>query len=356
MSEMDQYARYFTAGTKVGVGIPLPNAEIFRDWAVIRELDEDLVSLQLSRDQLPARVSLHVGQILEIRGGKEEAGFSVRAIIVSESYAKVLLLRLIGEIVSDELREFYRIDAFLPIKYYLSQEQNPEILEKQWEARRQERLNDELLQKQKRWDAVMYQAGEAELPRERLQEQETGDSPDEAWDSIIPLAANVSGGGLRIVAHQSFESGEYVLLEILVPHPRHVVDAVARVAFATPNNAAGAEREYFNTGLKFVFIDERDRDAIVSHISGVQLLRIRQLREKYLFRSTDAPDAREAGSEPARPGWRHILKICIIWLIMLGFIWGVVHYFRRYTADRPKNEIEEVFEDGIKKYREIQRK
>src|SRR5690242_19510753 len=107
---MDQYASFFSAGMKVRVGIPLPDAEIFLDWAVIHEVDEDLVSLQLSRDQLPVGVTLHEGQIVDLRGGKDDAAYSCRAIIVFEGRESRVLLRLIGEIVTDELREYYRID------------------------------------------------------------------------------------------------------------------------------------------------------------------------------------------------------------------------------------------------------
>jgi hypothetical protein len=348
MSDMEQYSRYFGVGMKVGVGIPLPNAEVFRDWAIIHELDEDLISLQLSRDQLPVRVTLHVGQILEVRGGPEDNGYSVRAIIVNQGYAKELLLRLIGEIVSDELREFYRIDAFLPIKYYLSHEQNPEILKEQWQARRKDRLNDELIRKQKRWDG-MYMGDDAELPHERHHDDQEDQEIDDAWDTIIPLAANISGGGVRILTHQGFENGEFVLLEILVPSPRRIVDAIVRVAFANQNYAAGTDREYFNTGLQFVFIDERDRDVIVNHISSVQLQRIRQLREKYLFRSVE-DDTVQATTSTV--GWQEVIKRIIIGLFMVGIILMLVNYFRHYAEDHPKNEIGEVFENGIKRYRD----
>ena len=104
MNDFENYANYFSVGMKVGVGIPLANAGVFRDWAIISEIDEDLVSLQLSRDQFPLNVSLHVGQILDLRGGKDDSGYSCRAIIVAESPVREILLRLIGEIVSDELR------------------------------------------------------------------------------------------------------------------------------------------------------------------------------------------------------------------------------------------------------------
>ncbi|MDA8429230.1 MAG: DUF5634 family protein [Geobacteraceae bacterium] len=355
MSEMDQYAGSFSTGMKVGVGIPLPNAEIFNDWAIIHEIDEDLVSLQLSRDQLPVRVTLHVGQILELRGGKEGNAYSCRAIIVSEGYAKELLLRLIGEIVSDELREFYRIDAFLPIKYYISQEQHPELLKKQWELRREQRFAHNLARRQRRWDSELID-GEAELPHEKRQEDAAsdGDQEDKTWDTIIPLAANISGGGLRIMTHQDFDYGEYVLLEILVPAPRRIVDAVVRVVFANRNYAAGDDHEYFNTGLQFVYIDERDRDSILNHISTVQLKRIRQLREKYLFRSPLDVDEEEARLSLPGITWQELAKTALIWAVMIAIVLVLIKYFKNYAIEHPPNEIGEVFDKAIKKYIEQQ--
>lgn len=350
MSDMDQYAGSFSAGMKVGVGIPLPNAEIFNDWAIIHEIDEDLVSLQLSRDQLPLRVALHVGQILELRAGKEGNAYSCRAIIVTEGHAKELLLRLIGEIVSDELREFYRIDAFLPIKYYISHEQHPEILKKQWEIRRAQRFAFDLARKQRRWDSEFVD-GAAELPQEKRQQGDTFDDDlDESWDTIIPLAANISGGGLRILTHQGFEHGEYVLLEIFVPSPRRIVDAVVRVVFANRNYAAGEDHKYFNAGLKFVFIDERDRDSIINHISTVQLLRNRQLREKYLFLSPLYADEEDTGQAEQGIKWADIGRKVLVWLVMIIIVLVLINYFKNYAIERPKNEIGVRFENELKKY------
>lgn len=353
MSDLDQYAGSFSIGMKVGVGIPLPNAEVFNDWAIIHDLDEDLVTLQLSRDQLPVRVSLHVGQILELRGGKEGNAYSCRAIIVSEGDAKELLLRLIGEIVSDELREFYRIDAFLPIKYYISQEQNPEILIKEWELRREQRFARDLARKQRRWDSEFVD-GTGELPQEKRQEEDSTDLLEASWDTIIPLAANVSGGGLRIMTHQGFEQGEYVLLEMLVPAPRRIVDVVVRVVFANRTQTAVEEQEYYNTALKFVFIDERDRDAIVNHIANVQLKRIRQLREKYLYRAAFDADEWEADQASAAINWRGLAKKVLIWACMIAIVLALVNYFSNYAVEHPKNEIGEVFENALKKYIEKQ--
>lgn len=353
MVEFDDYSRYFPPGSKVGVGIPLPTAEIFRDWAIIHEIDEDLITLQLSRDALPAEVSLDYGQILEIRGGREGAGYCCRAIIVSEGDDRELLLRLIGEVVSDELREFYRIDAFLPIKYYVSREQHADRLYHQWEERRERRLLADQERRQERWNSA-YVPPSADLPQEphRKREEEAVDEPsDDSWDTIIPLAANISGGGLRMITHQGFESGEYVLLEIMVPTPRLITDAVARVIFANPVPALGSRNEYFNTGLQFVYIDERDRDAIVKYISKVQLKRIRQLREKYIFREGDYPEEVDEARDTSFSS-RQLLVWVASSLFFLFVVGTLAVYFRHYVQDRPKGEIEQIFEGGLRKYLE----
>jgi len=351
MSDQDTYSSYYFEGMRVGVGIPMSNAQIFRHWAYIEELDEDLVTLQLSRDQLPVNVRLTVGQILELRGGRDDNGYSCRAIIVSEGYEQELLLRLIGEVVSDELREFYRIDAFLPVKYYITTEQNLGLLEKEWRARRQERIEHDAIKKQKHWDSRRI-AGAGSLPHEKHIPHDTLEN-DDSWDTIFPLAANISGGGIRIGTHQGFEENEFILLEILVPMPRRIIDVVARVIFANPVKTAGEPNGFYNTALQFVFIEEGDRDAIVSHISEVQLKRIRQLRETYLFRDEKIeippPVVKTLDFKTI------VMRIAIV-VILLVLTLTAVNFFRNYSKNRPKNEIEEIFEGGIKRYIEMQKK
>ena len=350
MSDMEHYASYFSVGMKVGVVIPMANAESFRDWAIIHELDEDLVTLQLSRDQLPESIHLHVGQILELRCGKEGEAYSCRAIIVSEGDASEVLLRLIGEIVTDELREFYRIDAFLPIKYYISKEQHPEVLESEWSTRRRQRLDDEMIRKQQRWESRLNVAG-SDLPQERHQmvPSDEGDELDPSWDSIIPLAANISGGGVRIIAHHNFTVGHYVPLEILVPSPRRIVEAVGKVMFSNRNAAMSGDRESYNVALKFIFIDERDRDAIVNHIAGIQLQRIRQLREHFSLRSNlDFEDT----TSGLTSGWKLFARKAVISIALVSAILLVYGYFQGYMTNPPKGEIAQTFEQGIKRYLE----
>lgn len=361
MNDIELYATNFPVGKKVGVGIPLPDAYVFRDWAIIHEIDEDLVTLQLSRDILPVGVSLKNGSVLELSSGDKENGYSCRAIVVSESAEKKLLLRLIGEIVSNELREFYRVDAYLPIKYFVSHEQNSDRLQSEWQKRREERLKIISDQKKQRWE-VKFQPersstsedalevpGDDEQPQDLNQPEEKSDS---SWDSIIPLAANISGGGLRIITHTGFAMGEYILLEIFVPSPERVVDVVGRVVFANRNFAAGNDHEYFNTGVQFVFLDESDRDAIVNYISTIQLKRIRQLRETYMYRWLSEDDLYDTSNKAlfGRPVTRNLLILLFIAIVSL-----LGSYFWNYAHEHPKGEIQRLFEDGVRKYREQQK-
>lgn len=290
-----EYTSSYFTGMRVEVAIPLPHAQELRDWAVIGEVDEDLVSLQLLSDTLADGVRLRIGQILTIQSESGGQAHSCCAFIVSKGYGRDLLLRLTGEIVSEELREFYRIDAFLPMKFYLLHDQNPANVKREWEKRCKRRLEEERIHELKRSEARREQLRAAEHAQEQaLEEGAASVGPDEAdaagrqkvepenspyhgsWGSVTSVAVNISAGGLKILTNQGFEKDEFLLLEIFVPSLACVVDIAARVVFSSRSDTAGDDGNAFNTGMQYVFIDERARFAVNSHISGVQLRRIRQ--------------------------------------------------------------------------------
>lgn len=367
MGEYDQYSEHFPRSMRVHVGIPVQGGSVFQDWAIIDAVTEDLVELQLSRDVLPADVRLTIGTILDIRGGKDDNAYSCRAIIVTEDSYRKILLRFIGEIVSDELREYYRIDAFLPIKYTITGTTSEYALKQDWQARRQARADAERERREQTktpWQRLMLPPEEKPAPETLeaaqpsladielpVEDDETPDgTSDHSWDDVIPLAANISGGGLRILSHHPFKVDDLIVLEIYVPtepEPK-IVDAVGKVVLCTQNIAASRQmqRDSYNTGIEFLFIDERDRDTIVSYISNVQLKRIRQLREQYLGRRDSAEQHELSDAERMR------LKIVqiVVSAIVLGFLaWSVI-YFSRYSQNRPQSEIERIFDQGFMEY------
>lgn len=370
MSDFEQYQRYFPVGAKVSVAIPMADGNSFTDWAVVHKNDEDLVSLQLSRDTLPSGVRLSVGTILDVRTGNETSGNSCRAIIVVEGLRREILLRMIGEVVSSELREFYRIDAFLPIRYFICEEQNEKLIKEAWQTKREARIAAERAEKEhekKTWQRILEGTALEELPQAELQtaeqqkggeqeqsqeqDQDTQDNQNREWNNLIPLAANISGGGIRFLIHHQFETNTLVPFEIYLPSepaPK-VIDAVCSVAFSTENQAASKQfgRKTYNTGLKFKFIEERDRDAIVSYISNVQLKRIRMMREQYLFRKTAEELEQDESQNYDGKGRVKAVIAAAIGLLMLIML---ISYFTNYSSNRPKNQIELIFEKGFTEY------
>lgn len=381
MSNLEHSTNGFSAGMKVEINIPLPYAKVFRDWAVIRKIDEGLLTLQLSRDLLPVGVWLRMGQILELRSNKDKSDCFCHAVVVSRGVAQELHLRLISGVTPDEPREFYRIDVVLPIKYYISRNQHPLSLERQWEDRRNKRQTREREVKKQQLEKLRQKnLSEARSDKQSIIrgnpsprswkigfDQVDSDLFYTAWDAVAPLAANISGGGLSLLTKHGFAADEFVLVEVLVPSPRRIVDAVARVVFSKPNGIAGEEQGCFNTGLQFVFLDENDRFAIVNYSNSVQLARIRQSHGfndlvTFDYANSARPERHDTVKEksgninhmdkPATYGLKHIIREAALLLLILSVVGMLSVFLSVAVAKLPQNEIAVTFENGIKEYLE----
>ncbi len=282
---------YYLPGMRVEVGIPMSDSKEFRDWGVVREIDDELISLQLSRDVLPAGLRLRVGQKVSIRS---ERDFKIRltnAFILSRGYDQELLLRLNREIPEDELREFYRIDSFIQVKLHNLDEQNPANVKTLWEERKEQRMKEERLRDLQRQAAEQEKLLSEETIRlQRLYSSVLEDGNDEdseedkedecelSWPDLVAAAVNISGGGIKIATDRKYDFDELVMLEMLVPSSRCIVDIVGRVVFSYQVEVDDYGRTWYYTGMQFVLIDESARFAIHNHISSLQLKRIRQLK------------------------------------------------------------------------------
>lgn len=372
-------SRYFV-GMKVEVGIPLPDTQTFRDWAIVNEIDQDLIALQLSRDMLPDGVSLRVGQALIVRSEREGQAHTCRSVIVSMGYDNDLLLRLTSEIFSGEMREFYRVDAFLPVTYQGVPGHALATAKRLWEARRMWRQDELRTRERRRLEARCERARLEERARELAltdgphsmvsaecaqhqgQEEIQNDLYDELLESAETLAVTISGGGLRISTTSEFNLDELILLEIFVPSSRQIVDVVARVVFLEHADATGKERPCFNVGMQFVYIDESGRCAINSHLSNLQLRRIRHFKGfadvEPLYDNTISKagthyasiaglDVSGQANDPGRLDGNLIFRQVGLGLFLACVISLAGHYFSGYAVHHPKNEIQTFFEKGI---------
>lgn len=351
MSEFEQYANYFTHGLKITVCFPMDNNELFRDWAIVETLEEDLITLQLSRDKLPFEVHLIAGVILDLRLVKNNMGFRCSGVFIGEPVAGKIQLRLTGDVGTSELREFFRIDAYLPFRYQSIEEQNLDVLIGMWRKRKQIRVADEAARRDvfnEKHRERLFRTVTGEFDAEG-RDQEINKQPDaeqfnpidETWDNINAIAVNLSAGGFKFVTTDVFKTDEHVLIEMFIPStPPRIMDSIARVVFINDNNSIKDDKEYFNVAFNFVLIDDRDRDAIVSHISRLESLRIRQSRQLPVY---DATRVKNSVS---------LLKMAI-WIALLAvLIYFICSYFYDYSKQNVDSGIEGTFGNAVRKYRQ----
>jgi hypothetical protein len=342
---MEPYNSGFTTGMKIEVKIPVPHAKAFFDWAVVEEVDGDRVSIRLSRDMLPEGVSLRVGQVLECHNSSDRRALAHQAILTGKGFEQQLQLRLIGQMAADERREFFRIDLFLPVRYQPCDSHNSYQLEKEWKQKQQERKNaDSILRRKCREEKREY------IPY------------DQSWHRVLPHGVTICGGGLSLVTDRHFQEDQYLQLEILIPSLPRVVEIVARVIFANRNYAAGKEREYYNVGMQFAFIEETDRSAIVNYITSVQTKRIRQMQglmEEPLYDPEKEPEldvnygrrksdlAGEDEQGVKKYNWKGFGLVVLVFLASCVFMLLVQHLmsYTRGSFNEMGKSIEKSFEE-----------
>ncbi len=255
--ELSGYALFFHAGQWVGVDIPLTDGRIFQVKALIQSLDHDLVVLHMSRDLHPEGACFHVGATFEIKLGRGLSGFRCRAIIVEENNGVLVPMRLVGDVISNDLREYFRIDIAIPLKYSIPALQDVDAAKDAWQ------------EKQGRVEAVA--AGDSIPPS--LQDDFTGLDP-------LPVVANLSGGGLRIRIFERLNPDTLVDLSLYLPSSAsRVIDVVGQVVYVNPIYLSNGTVDRYDTAMRYLFIDEKDRDAIIRYIFTVQTQQIAQIRE-----------------------------------------------------------------------------
>uniref|UniRef100_A0A831UBW5 PilZ domain-containing protein n=1 Tax=Geobacter metallireducens TaxID=28232 RepID=A0A831UBW5_GEOME len=321
--EFSDYQLYFGAGMRVEVRFPRGEEEPFRDDAVISLMVEDLVKLQLSREVLPHNVKADTGATIGIRGGKEGSAHRCSAMIVEDWDGTLLTARLIGTVVPDEMREYYRIETYIPLRYRLDTGASAEQIREQWHARR-------------------YPSPGAPKQSSFLVPETV---PSEEPVITAPLAANLSGSGIRIRIHEELPAGTLLPMDLYLQlDSLKTVPIVGEVVQVSPLHTREADAPLFSTALRFVCIDERDRDAVIKFISREQLARLRvHLGGNRSIESLDYESCSR----------RRILqhrRIVVGIVLLFAAIAAVLVFFR---LNGPKGEIEQTFEREMQKYREL---
>lgn len=323
------YARYFPKGQRVQLLLPTLSGTPFIEWASVFALLDDLLELRLSRDRLPSGVSLTLGTTLELKIIRDGTMYASRVLVVGEPDRELLSVRLVGDVIISDLREYFRIDAYLPVRYVLPDTTDIDALTRQWTSRRDSAAAS------KDQSAFFF----------------SGNPPStdvsvsiKPWSQPHPIAANISGGGIKINIPDPLPQGALLFVELFLPAAvPHVVETVGKVIqserLLTPDDSSPV----YQTAITFLQIDERDRDAIINYITFEQ---IRRLRAMQRTEPATAPEVRQP------LGFGTLARRCASGLICILLLALLVRFFYHYSQGHEQHEIAAIFEGGIKKYLE----
>ncbi|TWJ19840.1 PilZ-like domain-containing protein [Geobacter argillaceus] len=323
------YARFFPKGQRVQLLLPTPEGTPFIEWAVVFTLLDDLLELRLSRDRLPTGISLGLGVTVELKIVRDGTVYACRVLVVGELDRELLSVRLVGDVIISDLREYFRIDAYLPVRYVIPDTTDTEALQEQWINRR------DRIAASKDQSAIFFS--------DTFPSRDSGGTI-QPWAQPHPIAANISGGGIKVNIPDPLPKDTYLFIELFLPLvPPHVVETVGKVIqsekLLMPDDAA----PIYQTAITFVFVDERDRDAIINYITTEQIRRLRAMQRT----EPTVPPA-----TPKRSTFRTVAKRCAAGLIIIILLVVLTRYFYHYNQGHEKSEIATIFEGGIKKYLE----
>lgn len=332
----DQYAsyrEYLRVDKRVEVGIPLSAGGVFRDWAVLRELVEDELLVQISRDLLPAEVHTDEGSILDVTVSIGNEAYTCSGIVIGKSGQKVLRIRLFGQFMLRERRQFFRIGLNLRIKYARVPEAPFEEVERDWGERR---------------DAEQMKFQGYDEPAIAAYRSRYQPAVELEWRDMLLAQVSLSGGGIRIDLPERVQPGHLLALEIHLPlDPPRQVQGLGQVIHVMAPREQKEGGALFPTGLQFVLLDERDRDLLFRQISAGQLEYLRALADRRDLRPS------QGSGDGERGGWRRAVSRSLWALVCIALLYCFARYLVQYSERGAPGQIEKTYEESLRKYRRM---
>ncbi|UPU36666.1 DUF5634 family protein [Geomonas paludis] len=230
------YKDYFQPGQKARVEVALSGDTVFNDGAIVTEINDAEVRLRLSREKLPEGVLLRPEAPLVVRVGVGGNSYRCKGVVLDDQGEEDLLIAFTGRVTPEDQREYFRLGTDIPVILF------------------------------------NVTAGTAE---------ESGTAGLRvASQSSLPRIVNISGGGLRTETEMEMTRDDivYATFHLPLPEPK-VVPVVAQVMHC--DKIDSGDGVIHSAGLRFMHINERDRDAIVRYVCNEEIKRIRLCRKDF---------------------------------------------------------------------------
>lgn len=329
-----EYQPFFHKGLRIEVGIPQPSGDVFRDWAIVREYQEDTILVQLSRDYLPTDVKVNVSSILDASVRIDQQIYTCTSIVTERQGERNLRIRLFGLLTLKERRQFFRLECTFNFRFTEPDLRIRAEVEAEWQNWRELEL-----MKLQGYDDFSVAARQAE---------HVASHPQHLWHDSNNIPVVLGGGGMGFKLEKKLKPESLLHMELYLPlSPPRVIRTVAEVAYVldpveTPENST----VYYRTGFKFIGLVERDRDDVFRYISQMQLLRLREMSENRPFQSPYDKAEKRQGMD-----WERILLRTLYVLLMVAVCLWIGKLLMAYRDQGNTNEIKTIYEKSLKKYR-----
>jgi Family of unknown function (DUF5634) N-terminal domain len=329
MEERTIYSRYLPCDEELVVNIAIADGKIYHQRCILNSISNDLADMGFTGDEVPEWAMVDIGTALELRGRTDRGSFGCRAVVVDRNIAGHYLIRLVGSVYFGELREFQRIDVYLPLKYAVNRESDLGRLTDSWLTRKGE-------QKRAIKNSVTNNAW-------------MDDTLSDNWDEIVPILAQSTPEGLRIDIPEAFSIGTCLDIEMYLPiEPPRVIAAVCEVVDSEEHSRQEDGTILHRAYLNFTLVDSPDRDAVNDFVSNVQVLHLGEICK-------DAQYQALYNRLAAQVEWKDpllIFKRIIIGAIVASLCLLLFRYLYDYRQGHEKGMIEKAFEDSVRRYQE----
>ena len=256
MDTSSDFARHFPPDTVVVIGVQVADS-FLEVGATIRDTAGDVIRLDIDGSGLSEAEYGPSGAGMVITANEEWCICRCRAELAGIEGTE-LRARLYGPVEVQQRREFFRWDVSVPVLYSIPENQQLSVVKEDWgKVKATRRVTPPPVIRQTREGFKAYRG------RKRK--------------SVNPVRVNLSGNGIRLPTADELLPGTLASLEIYLPLiPARVIIAVGAVIRSVPLQLTHRTTFPFLTAFRFEFIDERDRDTIISYLFMEQRNLLRQ--------------------------------------------------------------------------------
>lgn len=256
------YEKYFSPEQQARILFRLTDGNVMDRYAEITGIDSNLVQMELLGEGIsegePAK---NTGIKVSVSVTSGWGLFRCNGVLENVLIDKKISIRLTGQVEEQQRREYFRLDVDVPLICTVPADQHTVAVKQEWNNKKKKYLSvvPVMSPVESGYKVVKWLGG----------------------DDLMPLNANLSGGGLRFKSPEYLEPGTRVLVDLFLPlAPARVISLAAEILRCNEIQLSWEKGTSYTTAMKFTCIDEKDRELIISFVFCEQRNKLKVGKEK----------------------------------------------------------------------------